>query len=234
VRPGSSGLTHNLLMPISALLFDFDGTLHDRTRSLRSFLPWHATLLSTRNPNDFTQRFLELDNFGYRPKEEVYEILIEEFQLKKMSVSELMVHYRNLSLPYTVEMKGATSMLETLKSKGLKIAIVTNGATSFQKERISFLRHDEYADAVLVSEEEGVKKPNREIFCRAAARVGVPISECLFVGDHPLNDVVGPQKIGMQAVWFENGEFAWPDIPQPQLKISSLSDLHSLLSEEFR
>lgn len=216
-------------MTISAILFDFDGTLHDRTKSLRSFLPWHATFLSPHlDPSQFTNRFLELDDLGYRPKEEVYEILIEEFQLEGVGVSELMMHYRELSLPYTVEMEGASSLLKTLKTQGFKVAIVSNGITTFQRERISVLRHDEYADAVLISQEEGVKKPNPEIFHRSAARVETPISECLFVGDHPLNDVRGPEKVGMRAVWFNDREFAWPDSTPPTM-VSRLTELLPLL-----
>lgn len=40
-----------------------------------------------------------------------------------------------------------------------------------------------YIDAVLLSEEEGIEKPSREIFLRACSRVGVSMHEALHVGD---------------------------------------------------
>jgi len=56
-------------------------------------------------------------------------------------------------------------------------------------------------DAILVSEEEGVRKPDAEIFRRALARCGVDAREALFVGDHPVADVEGAHRAGLLAVW---------------------------------
>lgn len=224
---------HNKQMTFSAVLFDFDGTLHDRASSLHSFLPWHAQFLSRRyaspvDPLIFTERFLDLDMNGYRPKEEVYPVLIDEFNLE-LSATELLEHYRFLSLTHTKEMEGATALLQALVQSEIKVGIVTNGYVDFQMDRICYLGFQAFASQILISEEERVKKPEAEIFLRAAARLGVETEECLFVGDHPINDVVGPREVGMQAVWFDNGEVEWTPVFPCTAKVTHLSELLPLL-----
>jgi putative hydrolase of the HAD superfamily len=57
-------------------------------------------------------------------------------------------------------------------------------------------------DVVLISEEEGIRKPDARIFDRARERCGVDHpSEAMFVGDHPEVDVAGAHAAGMVAVW---------------------------------
>jgi putative hydrolase of the HAD superfamily len=81
-------------------------------------------------------------------------------------------------------------------------------------------------DAVLVSESEGVSKPAREIFERAAARVGVPVQECCYVGDHPELDVAGATAAAMLAVWKRTPYWS---LTTPAPTITVLSELLSLV-----
>ena len=81
-------------------------------------------------------------------------------------------------------------------------------------------------DAVLVSMDEGVHKPNPELFRRAAARLGLSPSQCVFVGDHPVNDIEGAIGAGMRAVFIDtrSPSCAFDDVPV----IRSLSELLTL------
>jgi putative hydrolase of the HAD superfamily len=54
---------------------------------------------------------------------------------------------------------------------------------------------------VLISDGEGVSKPDPEIFRRALERLGTNASDAVFVGDHPDVDVSGARAAGMKAVW---------------------------------
>lgn len=62
-----------------AIFFDLDGTLHDRAATLRTWLPHHQARFGL--PDGYAARFLELDDFGYRPKREVMPLLVEELGL---------------------------------------------------------------------------------------------------------------------------------------------------------
>jgi putative hydrolase of the HAD superfamily len=58
-----------------------------------------------------------------------------------------------------------------------------------------------HLDAVVVSEEVGVRKPRKEIFDEALRRLGVSASEAVHVGDNLAADIGGAAAAGMQTVW---------------------------------
>jgi FMN phosphatase YigB (HAD superfamily) len=84
---------------ISACLFDLDGTLLDRERSLERFLiGQHHRFqhLWEHVPQDeFMQRFIQLDQRGYIWKDRVYRTWVEEFRLNGVSWEELLADYVN-------------------------------------------------------------------------------------------------------------------------------------------
>ena len=78
----------------------------------------------------------------------------------------------------------------------------------------------------MVSGKEKAKKPDREIFIRAAERLGVSVSESVFVGDNPETDIGGADSAGMKTVWVK-GYRPWPEslAIAPHHTISSLTEL---------
>jgi putative hydrolase of the HAD superfamily len=92
--------------------------------------------------------------------------------------------------------------LTALRERGLRLGIVTNGETEFQLKNIHALGLPELVDTILISEQERIKKPEPDIFLRAAERLGTTPSRCLFVGDHPVNDIDGAKRVGMRTAWF--------------------------------
>jgi putative hydrolase of the HAD superfamily len=55
-------------------------------------------------------------------------------------------------------------------------------------------------DAVLISDAEGCRKPDIQIFRRALERLDVKPGESVFVGDNPAVDVAGARAAGMLAI----------------------------------
>ncbi len=78
-------------------------------------------------------------------------------------------------------------------------------------------------DVVLISEAEGVRKPDAEIFRRALDRCGVDASEAAFVGDHPNTDVVGARSAGLLPVW--RYVPYWPAVAEDTLTVHQLVDI---------
>ncbi|CAM5587060.1 L-2-haloalkanoic acid dehalogenase OS=Lysinibacillus sphaericus OX=1421 GN=LS41612_16550 PE=4 SV=1 [Lysinibacillus sphaericus] len=77
-------------------------------------------------------------------------------------------------------------------------------------ENIKALNIDQYFDVILVSEWEGMKKPNPQIFINALEKLNVEPSESVFIGDHPENDVKAAQNVGMKGIWKRDNQ--WTDI----------------------
>jgi HAD superfamily hydrolase (TIGR01549 family) len=85
-------------------------------------------------------------------------------------------------------------------------------------------------EAVIISAEVGLRKPNPRIYRQILEMLALDASEVLFVGDTPREDVAGPQQVGMQTAWISKGATALPDgIPAPHFVINDLSDLPQIL-----
>lgn len=91
-----------------------------------------------------------------------------------------------------------------------------------------------YLKSALISEELGWRKPQREVFVRAAREGGCAREAMLFVGDSPIDDIDGARAAGMQPVWIPGPVEPPPDWREPEVRISSLEELLALpcLSKE--
>jgi len=130
-------------------------------------------------------------------------------------------------------MPGAMEVLEELKKRGIKLAIISNTIHG-QIER-ALLRHYKVHDmfkVLLFSSEVRFRKPRPEIFRMALYHMGVPSEGALHVGDTPEADVIGALKAGMGAVHYDPQGKGYPqDLPKPHYAISHLSEVLDLVRE---
>jgi len=82
------------------------------------------------------------------------------------------------------------------------VGILTNGFAETQWKKIEQFDLKNTAKEIVISEEFGVLKPNRQIFEHSAELVGVEPSEILYVGDSLTSDVEGGSNAGWQVAWF--------------------------------
>lgn len=88
-----------------------------------------------------------------------------------------------------------------MNKQGYLLGIITNGLGEFQSSTIQGLGIEKYFQTILISEIEGVRKPEAEIFIRALCNLGVEANQSVFIGDHPDTDVMGAKHIGMKGIW---------------------------------
>jgi putative hydrolase of the HAD superfamily len=190
---------------IKAVLFDLDGTLLDRDASLAAFIDAQYERLihwvGHIPKEEYTSRFIELDNRGYVWKDKVYEQLIAEYGIQGISQEELLQDYVDKFKNHCMPFPHLFELLDELKRRSISIGLITNGQGQFQLNNVKALGIERYFDAILISEWEGVKKPDAKLFHRALNRLQVVPFESVFVGDHPENDVKAAQSIGMKAIW---------------------------------
>ncbi|CAM4007468.1 HAD family hydrolase [Saccharibacillus endophyticus] len=198
---------------IRGVLFDLDGTLLDRELSLRDFLDRQyerfPVMHNVSKPR-FVERFLQLDENGYVWKDKVYASLIEQFGWP-CDPAELLNDYLYTFRDHCVGFPYLTEMLDELKGMGVKLGIVSNGFDAFQRSNLSGLGITDDFDAILVSESEGLRKPDPAIFMRALQRLNLAPEETMFVGDHPVNDVEAGVRAGLLGVWKKNAVYAMPE-----------------------
>ena len=190
---------------LKAVLFDLDGTLLNRDASLSKFIASHfnslRSVLTDVDEQQFCSRFIELDNRGYVWKDQVYQQLIKEYNIEGLTVEDLLLYYVHHFKQHCVAFPSLHSMLKELKQMSLTLGIITNGKGQFQLDNIHALGIASYFDVILISEIEGIKKPNPQIFHRALSRLGVSPNECVYVGDHPINDIQAANAVGIHSIW---------------------------------
>lgn len=223
---------------IRAIIFDLDETLFNRTETVKHFLrDQHRRYpaIQVRVLEDrYLSRFLELDNHGYTKKDIVYPRLVEEFAID-IDWHQLLADFNNRrEWPQLVLFPRTEEYLRQKRREGYKLGIITNGTTSAQLAKIELTGLDRLVDTYLISEKEQIRKPEPEIFLRAARRLDVATTECVFIGDNPQADVVGAQQVGMKAIWF-NGHLPWPNdlAIKPEHTITAFGEMFDLHLERL-
>ncbi|MDX1806853.1 MAG: HAD family hydrolase [Paenisporosarcina sp.] len=190
---------------IKAVLFDFDGTLLDRDQSVTKFIDRQYNRLNQWvghiPKKTYITRFIELDSRGYVWKDKVYQQLVNEFKITGVNWEYLLQDYISEFKNNCVPFPNLLIMLEELKRNNIVLGMITNGYGQFQMDNIKALGIENYFETILVSEYEGLKKPDIAMFKRALNQLNVDSNQSVFVGDHPENDVKASQNAGMKSIW---------------------------------
>ena len=105
---------------------------------------------------------------------------------------------------FTTYGKEITDMLDALKEKGLKIALISN-CFDEEVDPVKNSRLYPYFDVALLSYEVGIMKPDPKIFRLALERLKLEPGECIYVGDGGSNELKAATDCGMkafQARWY--------------------------------
>jgi len=193
---------------MQAVLFDLDGTLLDRSASLRDFVTWQVQgmlVSEIENKEKYIARFIELDANGSVWKDKVYETLIDEFSIDNWTPNELLSTYEQCFCAFSKPRHGAVEAVKTLRSRGAKIALVSNGKSPFQERNFRSLGIADLFDAVVISEAVGLRKPDKEIFYLACDLLNVETSGSVFVGDSIESDIEGANNAGIYSIYMPSG-----------------------------
>ena len=142
---------------------------------------------------------------------------------------ELNDAFMNAMAEICAPLPGAVSLLNSLKGK-VKLGIITNGFTSLQQIRLERTGLRDHFDALIISEEVGVAKPDARIFDYALKQAGNPDrSRVLMVGDTAASDILGGMNAGLSTCWLNAHQQELPEHIKPTWTVTSLSELEQLL-----
>jgi HAD superfamily hydrolase (TIGR01509 family) len=84
----------------------------------------------------------------------------------------------------------------------------------------------EFFDFTVFSSTFGIRKPHPDIFYQAANLSGYAPSECVYIGDRYVEDVLGPRGVGMEAILKVKPSRVYPDeMPEATRRIDQLAEL---------
>jgi putative hydrolase of the HAD superfamily len=194
-----------MLTGIHAVVFDLDGTVLDRRRSFEQFVrvQWQrfAGILHPVDQERYVQTLIDLDRDGYGPRQQLFSGVVAQFELPNSLAETLLTDYRAGFPGACVLFPDAVRTLSALRASGLKLGLITNGSVRMQSRKLECLALSPSFDAILISDAEGMSKPDPRIFLRALERLDTNPAHACFVGDHPDVDVAGARAAGMRAVW---------------------------------
>lgn len=203
---------------IRAVIFDLDDTLLDRhatqIRMAKHIAERFSAIFQGINTESIVSAFLQsdllatADFYSGKPSGGSREQRFGSF-LKLLGISEdcataMTEEYMRAYPPMCIPMAGAVQVVLELAGR-FPIGIVSNGLPDVQYKKIEAIGLDRAFSCVVLSEEIGIRKPDPEIFLRAARLLRVPPVECLYVGDSYPHDIVGAKAAGMNACWFKSG-----------------------------
>ncbi len=227
-------------MSYSAVFFDADSTLLDfgkaEDHALRSIYS------KMDKPVPYAEFFDIYDEINRQVWTELEEKTITPDALKterfrrfadKLGVS---IDINALSHAYLTALgeasyylEGAEELLNSLKSK-YPLAMLTNGLEKVQEARFRTLNFDKFFDVIMISEKEGIAKPDPAFFQKAAERMNIPLDRnILMVGDGLGSDIAGAINAGITSCWYNPGRWANQSPWKADFEIASLEEVHRLL-----
>lgn len=221
-----------ILPDVQAVVFDLDGTLLDRRLSFERFVrdQWerYAHVLTAVDREHYVQILIAADRDGYAPREDLFTGIIARCELPAALAATLLADYRAGFPRACLLFPDAAQTLSLLRAAGLKLGLITNGSVRMQSAKVACLGLSPAFDAILISDAEGICKPQRQIFDRALERLNVTAAHAVFVGDHPDVDVAGARAAGIRAIWRRDPSVS--QVVEADAEIGELRDLLTLLS----
>lgn len=139
------------------------------------------------------------------------EILVEKvfkklFAVKGVEASDELItevcrFFRDTSTYHLRLYEWSLPILQTLKENGKKVYLLSNAQRSFTYHEMEKLDIVKYFDAIHISSDYGVKKPNPKFFEILIEKEGLDVKECLFLGNDQTCDILGAQGVGMDT-WY--------------------------------
>jgi putative hydrolase of the HAD superfamily len=233
---------------LKAVLFDLDDTLFSttafarraRTNAVRAMVEAGLDV-----PEEVVSRELEevLTEFSSN-YEHHYDKLLQRLRPESLErlnpalvVAAGVVAYHDTKFRELVPFDDVVPLLRDLKAAGIKNGIVTHGWTVKQAEKMVRLGLVPWLDpeAVFISDQIGISKPNPKLWQVALYDLGLAPAEVMYVGDSPEHDIAPPQTLGITTVWARRSakrDIAGTGIV-PDHVVRDFGELRALLRERY-
>lgn len=193
---------------IKAVIFDMFETLITHYQSPLYFGSQMAE--DAKIPEDIFQKLWSATEYdrtiGNMTFEETLEMILKRNQCYCEELLNIIVAKRIASKEECFQHlnQEIIPMLYSLKEKGVLIGLISNCFS----EEVDVIRRSvlyPYFDAVYLSYEQRIQKPDTDIFKRCMDKLLVKANECIYVGDGGSFELETARKLGMnavQAAWY--------------------------------
>ena len=174
----------------SVVVFDLDDTLYNEIDFLISAYKEISSYLDIDNCKILYSKMLSL----YKNSVNVFDFLVKNYDITKVELIKIYVNH----IPDIKLNIGALNLLESIKIKGGKIAIITDGRSISQRNKIKALKIEHLIDFLSISEEIKFDKPSFEPFLRIQSFF--ELKKYYYFADNHKKDFVTPNKLSWSTI----------------------------------
>ena len=222
------------------LLFDLDDTLLDfvatedmalqRLFTDQQYILTPEIKANYRRLNDSLWRAYEDDKIERNELVNTrFALLFQQYGIEVDGIA-LQRNYRKYLSEGHHLIEGALELIQRLHAE-FDLYVVSNGASTTQKQRLKDSGLEPYFKQVFVSEDTGYQKPMKEFFDFVFAKIeNLNLKETLIIGDSFNADVIGGSKAGIDTCWvnIRGREYQHAEI-SPTYEIHKLEELYYIL-----
>lgn len=226
--------------PMLTVYFDGDATLWDFHKVMRDAMQSTLAYLGQRVP-DVADRLIVDDFIADRdaaakqvppgtPHERTrlagFERSLTRLGVKSDALAaELTEYFLEQRFKRIALYPDAVGCLRALRAAGIRVGLLSNGNTYPDRAGLG-----ELFDAVIFAHDVGAPKPDARMY-EAAARA-LPSEHYVMVGDDPVDDVVGAQQCGWQAVWLNRDGAPTPRGISPNFTATNLAQAQKWIMDK--
>jgi 2-haloacid dehalogenase len=223
-----------------AVFFDADDTLFDYPRAeraavracLREFRVRIASGIFIdayrRHNRDVWRAFERGETDQATLRVERFRRVAAEFSLPDLPVERVSAFYLETLAGQPQLYPGALATVRALAKK-YPLALITNGIALVQRKRFAASPITRHFQAVVISEEVGIAKPDPRIFAPALKAVGVAAGDVLYVGDSVTSDMAAARNAGMDFCWLNPHRAPVPPGQAARFIIADIKELPGLI-----
>lgn len=123
-------------------------------------------------------------------------VLCDASQAKMTAIT-----FRALSRKFLRVYDGVVELLGELRNRGKGVYLLSNAQTDFTRPEIGMLGLTPYFDGIVLSSEQGCKKPSPVFFRRLLEQYGLEPSESIMIGNDEAADIAGAWSVGMDTLY---------------------------------
>jgi|tagenome__1003787_1003787.scaffolds.fasta_scaffold20415241_2 putative hydrolase of the HAD superfamily len=202
----------SMAAPLQAILLDLDDTLIDTSAVERRRWVEVSALIRAAAPNvdlaAMTERYKAFDrgrgpvDTGVTQYDDFRATRLRHALAPWTPVSRrLLEAYLIVSNAIADEIQplpGAVMLIEEIRSRGIPLAVVTNGPSAWQRRKLELTGIGALVDATVISAEIGRAKPDPLPFLRACELLGAEPAGALMIGDNAACDIAGAEAAGLR------------------------------------
>ena len=217
---------------IKAIIFDAYGTLFDVNSAAEKCKGkigdkwegfanyWRTTQLEYTWLRSLMNRHKDF----WQVTEDSLDKSMKAFNINPLMRDELLNLYKVLS-PF----KEVPEVLETLKEKKFKLAILSNGTPDLLKELVKSNKLDNIFDDLFSIEQVGIYKPNSKVYDMPIQKYHIEKNEVAFLSANTW-DVSGGGNYGFNCIWVNRNKNIFDNLDyKPNSEIKDLSELLGII-----